>query len=75
MDILGLGVRERKFISADCSQNAAALTHSILKMPGGTYLGYSRHLDTMSICCSFMNSKLTILCSDDQRTVTDFSSM
>ena len=30
------------------------LTHSILKMPGGTYLGYSRHLYRMTICCSFM---------------------
>ena len=32
------------------------LTHSLLKMPGGTYLGYSRHLYRMSICCSFMKS-------------------
>ena len=31
-----------------------SLTHSLLKMPGGTYLGYSRHLYRMSICCSFM---------------------
>ena len=27
------------------------LFHSLLKMPGGTYLGYSRHLYRMSICC------------------------
>ena len=32
------------------------LFHSLLKMPGGTYLGYSRHLYRMSICCSFMKS-------------------
>ena len=34
----------------------SCLTHSILKMPGGTYLGYFRHLYRMPICCSFMKS-------------------
>ena len=37
-------------------QILASQTHSILKMPGGTYLGYFRHLYRMSICCSFMKS-------------------
>ena len=35
------------------SQRVEGLTHSLLKMPGGTYLGYSRPIYRMSICCSF----------------------